>query len=88
VSTPYRFCPLLSRFDFIDRLVVLKIARSHMGIWTPIEYMVRWANPSAYLKGHISIASAVFATLIGGRERDRQTDHANPSVGLIWLLLR
>ena len=49
----------------------LKIAPSHGGIWTPMQYMVPWATRVLNPNG-ISISAAIFAGLTSVRHR--QTD--------------
>jgi len=92
-SAPYRFCPLLSHFEYIDcwtcpgmswvgHFSALTIATSHVGIWTPPD-TVSSGHPSPH-PNSVSISSAIFAWLM------IVTDHDTPSVsiGLIYIVLR
>jgi len=90
-SAPYRCCPLLSRFEYIDRRTCpgvsraghspLKIAPSSVGIWTPSD-SDSLGQPEP--KRHFDRFSR------SCRAHDRQTDHAISSVttGRIYVVLR
>jgi len=50
-SAPYRCCPLLSCFEYIDYRSCP--VPSHVRIWTLVRYAVFWAHPSPHPKRHL-----------------------------------
>ena len=66
----YPFCPLLSRFEYIDwPLFTLKLALSRVGIWTPSN--ARFLRPTESTpQGHYDWVSS----FCRGHSHDRSTD--------------
>jgi len=82
-TAPYRCCPLLSRFEYIDRracvtlaLFAIKTVASCVGIWTPCNTWFLGLTGGS-IPNVITIGSAGFPGLTG---RDRQTDRPRYSV--------
>jgi len=87
IRTIYRFCPLLSRFEYcqtcwgmscVGPFSSLKIADSRVGIWNISIPDFFWP-PSPHLERHLDRFSSFAGLTV---VTDRPTDHASPSVAI------
>jgi len=60
--------------SWTDAFSPSKLPPSRVGIWTPIYYMVPWANPSPHPKRHYDRFSRFCRAHDRDRPTDRQTD--------------